>query len=525
MYPPVPRPVGYRRIEPHPGARAASLFFGLLGALLTAAIVLLRTGSLPAMVAAAAVVFVLALYAAVWAPRAASRGIATFLFFLVVGATWWLVLQALTLYRVFSATDGPADPADGVSLAAAEEKIAAFDTSGSFRIELTEQEIEAVIQNGLSQANSPLSHIEIDIVDGEPDGVLRFTGEFKKGGVEASGAVMARLVAGSVEVELVDLDLGSLTVPGIAEGAIEDLVASIADLNGILADNRADVQAIVLADDRLLVTGTQGGGAVLTSTALLADLQEQAAAATAAVEPPPERLGPGVVNGTSAPGSIFYVALGDSLAANVGVDEARDGYVSRVHNQLQIRDGAAYGLRNFGVSGETSGTLIRSGQLEAALAFITANEVRYVTIDIGANDLLGHLGSADCSESLDAPACAQRIDSAFAIYATNMVEIFDRLAAAAPDATIVFMRAYNPFSLGFSGAVALEAESDATLDAFNDIAAGLAAEHGMLVADAFTPMQGTTAATTHMLDSPPDIHPVAIGYDVLAAAIVDILSD
>ena len=36
-------------------------------------------------------------------------------------------------------------------------------------------------------------------------------------------------------------------------------------------------------------------------------------------------------------------------------------------------------------------------------------------------------------------------------------------------------------------------------------------------------MSGTTGATTHMLDAPPDIHPVAIGYDILAVALIGAL--
>ncbi len=522
MYPP-PSPVVYRRIEPHPGARTASIFFGIIGALLAALVVMLRTGSTAIAIGVAAMLFVLALYAAIWASRSVSRWLATFLFVLVVAATWWLAIQAITVWRAFSFTDGPADPADPAALAAAESKIEEFGASGSFRIELTEDEIEAVIQNGLSDADSPLARITIDIVDGSPHGTLGFVGGFKNGDIEVSGTVSAVLDAGAVKIELVDLDFGSMTVPGLAEGAIEDLVESVADLNTILAENRADVQSIVLSGDRLLVTGTQGSGELLTSADLLADLEAQAAAAGSTVEPPAERFGPGVVNGTSAPGSVFYVALGDSLAANVGVEQPRDGYVSRVHNQLQIRDDAEYGLWNFGIPGETSGTLIRSGQLDDAINFLESNEIAYVTIDIGANDLLGHLGSADCGESLDAPACQERIDATFEIYAENMTEIFDRLVVAASDATIVFVRAYNPFSLGFGAAISLEAQSDETLDLFNEVAARLAADRGILVADAFTPMQGTTAATTHMLDDPPDIHPFAIGYDIMAAAVVDAL--
>jgi len=43
------------------------------------------------------------------------------------------------------------------------------------------------------------------------------------------------------------------------------------------------------------------------------------------------------------------------------------------------------------------------------------------------------------------------------------------------------------------------------------------------VADGYTPMRGTTAATTHMIDDPPDIHPLAIGYEILAIAILETL--
>ena len=520
MYPPQrSRPPS----EPHPGARTTAVVFGLLGSLLGVAVVLLRTGSVPAAVLTGVGLFALAAYAAIWASRSLSRWFATGLVALTIAMATWLGVQALDFYRALSDTAGPADPADQISLDAAESKIDAVEHDGAFRIELTEDEIEAVIQNGLSTSESPLARITVDIVDGDPQGTLQFRGEFKNGDLEMEGAVTALLAAGTVQVELVDLDIGSLTVPGLASGAIEDLVESLADLNSILAENRADVQSIVIGSHRLLVTGTQGGGDVLTSATLLRALEVQAAAAATVVAPPPEILGWGIVDGISSPGAEYYVALGDSLAANVGVSSARQGYVSRVHRHLELMDEASYGLHNFGVAGETSGTMIRSGQLEAALAFIAANPVAYVTIDIGANDLLGHLGSADCADSLDAPRCVERIDSAFSTYQVNLEEIFARLRAAAPEATIVFLSAYNPFSLGFGATIAFEAQSDATVDAFNDIAAGLAGRYDIVVADGYTPMRGTTAATTHMIDDPPDIHPLAIGYEILAIAILETL--
>jgi hypothetical protein len=103
-----------------------------------------------------------------------------------------------------------------------------------------------------------------------------------------------------------------------------------------------------------------------------------------------------------------------------------------------------------------------------------------------------------------------------------MEVILGEIREAAPDATILFLTAYNPFSLGLG--TALEEATDAALADFNAIASAVATDVGVLVADGFEPMRLTTAATTHMLDAAPDIHPVAIGFDILAGALLDALS-
>ncbi len=506
--------------------KVVSVFFGFLAAVVIGLLATLFTGSLVVGVIVFLVVLGVGIYGATAAKAGVLRAIGLTMIFLFLAGGAFIGWQVAQLVSAFTNTEGPADPADPVALAAALEKIDAITDDAGFRIDLSETEIQAVVQDSLSDGDSPLARILVDIVDGEGDepGTIVFTGDFKSGSVSIEGVVAARIEAGAAKVEVVSVEAGAFTLPGIAKGAIEDIIEEVSDLNAILAENRATVQSLTLANDRLLITGTQADGDLLTSETLLSGIASQTAAISNAVTPPPERFGPGVVNSTAADGPSYYVALGDSLAANVGVIQARDGYVSRLHNQLQIADGTSYGLRNFGISGETSGTLIRSGQLDDAIAFIEANSIAYVTLDIGANDLLGHLGSADCSDSLDTPACRDRMTSAFASYEVNMVEILDRLQEAAPDATIIFMRAYNPFSLGFGASVDLEQQSSDTLQALNDVAAVLAAERGILVADAFSPMEGTTAATTHMVDNPPDIHPNEIGYDILTGSFVDALA-
>ncbi|MDA1010495.1 MAG: SGNH/GDSL hydrolase family protein [Chloroflexi bacterium] len=104
-------------------------------------------------------------------------------------------------------------------------------------------------------------------------------------------------------------------------------------------------------------------------------------------------------------------------------------------------------------------------------------------------------------------------------YRDNLTRILDTLRDAAGDDTpILFLATYNPFSLGLSGLQLETASNDATIQ-LNGVASEVAATFDVHVADGFTPMRGTAAATTHMLDTPPDIHPNGSGHDLLAQAL------
>jgi lysophospholipase L1-like esterase len=508
--------------------RVLVALFGLPAALVAGVIVFFTIGEVEAVIVLVAVVLLAFVLASTL--RRSALALVVLVEVAAIGfGGWFITDQALTIADALRTTTGPADPADPLLLANAEGDLDLAMGEAGFRLDLHETEITAVVQDGLVEAEAPLRRVEIDIVDTDTPGVgqIDFFGEFKSGDLTVHGTVETTIEAGAVSVEVVSVEMGSLNLPKLGESAMEDaiddLLGSVTDINELLADSDVDVQSVTIGNDRIVVTGTQPSGSLITSASLLDDLRLQTATLASGTAPPPERFGPGIVNGTSAEGARYYVALGDSLAANVGVSEPRDGYVSRLHAQLQLRDGTDYGLRNFAVSGETSGTMLRSGQLDRAVEFISTNDVAYITIYVGANDLLGHLGSADCSADIENPACRSRIADAFESYEANIEEILTRLHDAAPEATIVFLRAYNPFSLGFGTGVAFEAQSNETLDALNDVAAAAAADHAILVADGFTPMLGTAASTTHMVDDPPDIHPNAAGYDILAAAILDAL--
>lgn len=497
---------------------------GLLAAVAAGAVLLFTVG------AVAAVVGVVAILALVGVALFVVQTIRTValaaLGVVLVVALGFGGLSAYQLYSGLADFNGPADAADPAALASATAKMDAAKAEAGFRVELTQQELGAVLQDALVSAeDNPIRRVDLTVVDGEDGepGVIDFAVTFKNGSLSGDGRVGAKLDAGELQIEVHEVSLGRLSLPGVATGAMEELIKTVLDLNDRLAESRADVQAVEIGGGRVLVVGTTGGGAVLTSGSLLSAIAQNAESLAGAVTPPAETVAVGTVNGTTAEGARYIVALGDSLAANVGVSVASQGYVSRFHREVSERDGTTYGLRNFGISGETSGSLIRGGQLEEALSFIRANDVAYITIDIGANDLLGHLGSGDCSESLQAPACQARLQPTLQTYRANLDRILRDLDGAADGATVVFLTTYNPFSLGFGGDLTLEVASNEATVALNAVAQEVAGTYGVLVADGATPLRGTTAATTLMLQSPPDIHPNAIGYSLLAQALLDAL--
>ncbi|MQY03343.1 SGNH/GDSL hydrolase family protein [Actinomadura macrotermitis] len=99
----------------------------------------------------------------------------------------------------------------------------------------------------------------------------------------------------------------------------------------------------------------------------------------------------------------YYLALGDSLSvgAQPGKGPTDEGYTDRLYADLKTRD-PNLRLVKLGCGGETTTTLLKGGicaypagsQMNAAVAFLKEHRghVRYVTLNIGANDTACTLG-------------------------------------------------------------------------------------------------------------------------------------
>ncbi len=498
--------------------RAGIIVIGVLTAAAAGGLALFTIGETYALVTAATIV-ITSVVIAFTASAVLGRIVLVLLILTLAGTLLTGAYGAIQILAALAGDQsGPVDLPDAEVLASAERKIDQSVENSTFQVELSEAELNAVLLDSLADTDTPFQRITVDIINavGEP-ALIGFVGDFKNGQLTVTGELTAETRGGQFELELLSADVGMFTMPGVARDAVEDMIGRVADLNRALADEGADVQSVVIGDDNIVVTGVASGDTTINAGVMLAAFGNLDGLGIAEVAVRPYDPG---VDSASAEGDPYYIALGDSLAAAVGVEGYAEGYVSQVHRELSVRDGVVYGLQNLGKSGETSGTMLLGDQLDSAVAFGQDRDVAYVTIDIGANDLLGHLASSDCSEDVGAPACAARIDASLTAYRSNIAVILETIDESFPEATVVFLLAYNPFSLGFEDEVAFEAQSNAVLSELNEIATAAATEYEFLVADGFTPMRGTTTATTHMTDTPPDIHPNATGYDILTDAIL-----
>ena len=97
--------------------------------------------------------------------------------------------------------------------------------------------------------------------------------------------------------------------------------------------------------------------------------------------------------------------------------DPHEGYVSRFHAYMEEEMGRSLGLLNLGVSGESSLSIVRTQLPRAVQELRTrksdgdpSTKVSVLTLDLGANDFLGHLASQECQDAPRGPACSARID-------------------------------------------------------------------------------------------------------------------
>jgi lysophospholipase L1-like esterase len=249
---------------------------------------------------------------------------------------------------------------------------------------------------------------------------------------------------------------------------------------------------------------------------------------------------------------VYYLALGDSLARGVQptlsgrLVETDQGYVDDLYAYYRLRH-RELRLAKLGCSGETTETMIVGGicsyrhgtQLAEAAEFLKTHNVAFVTLTIGANDILHCIGIG----GIDSPCVAQGLATVVA----NLPPILNTLrTAAGPDVPMIGMN-YNDPLLGLwrFGPVgqALAAASLAFTGQLNGELEAIYRQFHVPVADVAAAFRNDDARPIPLLDVPinvflelswtwinlnpplgPDVHPNAIGYGVIAGAFVKTIS-
>jgi lysophospholipase L1-like esterase len=243
----------------------------------------------------------------------------------------------------------------------------------------------------------------------------------------------------------------------------------------------------------------------------------------------------------------YYLSLGDSLAAGYqpplgDTNFGDDGYADQLY-ALEAAADPTLKLVKLGCGGETTGSMIdaypyngRGGhtfcryphgsQLAEAVNFLHAHRgfVSLVTLDIGANDVLGDEGVE-------------------AVVANLPVVLRALREAAGPGVPVVGMNYYNPFvaeAWGATHSIPVVLGTVAEIVAFNDVLEAIYGAAGMPVANVEAAFSMTNVTLvggvplnvvrvcqwTWMCAGPPfgpDIHANDAGYGVIAHAFRDVL--
>ncbi len=220
----------------------------------------------------------------------------------------------------------------------------------------------------------------------------------------------------------------------------------------------------------------------------------------------------------------YYLDLGNSLAFGYQPDlDWGHGYGTDFANDLKNHGSQSY--INMACPGETTTTFINGGcpypylrkypyftaQLSAAVSFIKGHpgQVSPVTLDIGANDMLGDINSSTCTVSSNWTTDLAKVQS-------NLATIISQLKSALNGTgDLLLMNYYDPYQNQCPNSVYYVQQLNATI-------ASVASTYGVPVANVFNAFGGATTPNSHicsytwMCSIFHDIHATDQGYAVIA---------
>lgn len=216
-----------------------------------------------------------------------------------------------------------------------------------------------------------------------------------------------------------------------------------------------------------------------------------------------------------------YVALGDSVGTGAGASNSSKGYVGLLHSALAA-NASVTTLSNHSEGGASSLSIRTGGQLANAIGVINdPTDTKYVTIDIGGNDLLG----GGCSNNWD--TCSFRSN-----FSQTLDDLLAALSGDPGTETLATMAYYNPGSgLGNATEESYDLEllgTNKTLNAtdtgadigLNDVILQESQSRGLPMANPYQRFKDGGQAFI----ANDELHPNDSGYAAIAAAFCDVVA-
>jgi acyl-CoA thioesterase-1 len=230
-----------------------------------------------------------------------------------------------------------------------------------------------------------------------------------------------------------------------------------------------------------------------------------------------------------------YIAIGDSIAFGVGAsDPATNGYVAVTYDALDRSERyreRGLELFNLSVPGATSSDLLLpDGQLDQALSEIRERQedtssaddnVEIITVNIGGNNLQALVTpDSDCLDDPQSTECEHGLQDMLDGLGDDLTEVLHRLREAAPEADIIVLDLYSPFS-GRGGPA--ELVSNLIVRQINAVTERVASDPELRVE--FVSVYSLFQGRASQLVADDNIHPNDDGHAVIAEVVLAAIED
>lgn len=207
------------------------------------------------------------------------------------------------------------------------------------------------------------------------------------------------------------------------------------------------------------------------------------------------------------PQALIITALGDSLSQGVGDEENRGGYVGRLAAEIRQWPGV-YGaaVENTAKRGRRSDQLLAMFQKGELTGPVT--EADYIVMTIGGNDIM-RIVKRDLF-NLNVEAFREEL----VFYENRYTNIYSTVRSMNPQAPVIVIGVYNPFSL-----ITDEVEEfDEIIAAYNDAMEDIVEDDPQAC---FVPVEDLFTGNDNLVYHTDFFHPNAKGYDLMAERIVE----